>query len=72
LTEDDKDKIRLLRDEGVTLEALAKRFGVSIATISRVCTNRRHPTNVRLCVSSNERQFFLERLPVRFEWLAGA
>jgi transcriptional regulator with XRE-family HTH domain len=43
-----RERIWQLRNEGCTLEAIAKRFGVSIATVSRICADRRQRTNVRL------------------------
>jgi IS30 family transposase len=43
----ERELIWKLKDEGLTLTALAKRFNVSIATISRVVQDRRQRTNVR-------------------------
>jgi IS30 family transposase len=47
LTDADRQRIWLLRDEGIPLAQLAKRFNCSIATISRVCSDRRQRTNLR-------------------------
>jgi DNA-directed RNA polymerase specialized sigma24 family protein len=47
LTQSQREEIWLRRDEGATLDQLARRFGVSIATISRACSDRRQRTNLK-------------------------
>lgn len=47
LTQKKREEIWLLRDDGMTLDQLARRYGVNVGTISRTCSNRRQTTNVR-------------------------
>ena len=47
LTEAQRTVIILRRAEGMSIESLAKRFGVSNATIWRVLNNRRQQLNVK-------------------------
>jgi DNA-directed RNA polymerase specialized sigma24 family protein len=46
LTDADREQVWLRADEGASHTELAKRFGVSISTISRVLSNRRQARNV--------------------------
>ncbi len=57
LDPDDRQRIWLLRDEGQSLESIAKRFGVSIATVSRIVSDRRQRTNTKtLPIESHHEQ----------------
>jgi IS30 family transposase len=40
LRQPDREKITQFRDDGMTMAAIAKRFGVSVATISRSLDKR--------------------------------
>jgi len=40
----DRAKVAQFRDDGLTMTAIAKRFGVSIGTISRALDEERKPT----------------------------
>lgn len=46
LTETQRKDIWLRVDEGNSMTQLAKRYGVSVATISRIASDRRQRTNV--------------------------
>lgn len=42
LSEDDKETVRLLREQGHSMRAIAKEMGCSVATISNVIRNKIH------------------------------
>jgi transposase len=46
LTERQRQDVWLRSDEGASMTELSKRFGVSVATISRICSDRRQRRNV--------------------------
>jgi DNA invertase Pin-like site-specific DNA recombinase len=43
LTPVDREKAKTLRDDGMKMATIAKRFGCSIATISRALDEKREP-----------------------------